>query len=188
MLYRRSIKRTNTTQHLLPVFSGKQKSVPNLWVPLCIEVEMSVYKGTCPRKGTLVTSLKTITLNNDESQRFQRWKQFLYGYVFSVKLRLRIGGDWHYSLSIENARRGHCGVTIQSSGFPDTPKVLSKQGVSWLFRKGLAKQEFTRILVTFLTVIVHTVFWGRRMLCCFTLDSGRSGTPAVWERGTRTEK
>ena len=66
MLYRHPIIRTNKAQHLLPAFSAKKKSVVNLWVQLCIEVEMSAYKRTCYRKGAPVTFVKAVTLNNYE--------------------------------------------------------------------------------------------------------------------------
>lgn len=66
MLYRHPRIRTHKTPHLLPVFSAKKKSVVNLWVQLCIKVEMSAYKRTCHRTGAPVTFVKTVTLNNYE--------------------------------------------------------------------------------------------------------------------------
>lgn len=44
--------------------------------------------------------------------------------MFSLKLRLRIGGDGRDSLSTADARGGHCGVMIHGSGVRDTLRVF----------------------------------------------------------------
>lgn len=74
------------------MFSGKGKPVLDLWVQLGIEVEMSVYKGTCHSEGASVTSAETVTLANGELPHFQGCKQFLHDYAFGLKSWLRTGG------------------------------------------------------------------------------------------------